>query len=213
MKLTQKNIVILCCSLAAIYAVTFSARFITYIGAPVFKIVSKVILNLLNGLIAWIAMKLAGMKVSLDLKNKYQYRIGVMIALVLSVVLAIIPALCGFSLVGNHIDFSWFILIYDLLFYMLIIGPVEEFVFRVYLQDTFVSFFEEHKWLGVVIASFLFGLWHIINGNVVQVLFAFGIGLVFGFAKYKTKGCGYVGVSVAHGLYDFLNTIVRMLIV
>ena len=131
MKLTQKNIVILCCSLAVIYAVTFSARFITYIGAPVFKIVSKVILNLLNGLIAWIAMKLAGMKVSLDLKNKYQYRIGVMIALVLSVVLAIIPALCGFSLVGNHIDFSWFILIYDLLFYMLIIGPVEEFVFRV----------------------------------------------------------------------------------
>ena len=213
MKLTQKNIVILCCSLAAIYAVTFSARFIIYIGAPIFKIVSKVILNLLNGLIAWIAMKLAGMKVSLDLKNKCQYRIGVMIALVLSVVLAIIPALCGFSLVGNHIDFSWFILIYDLLFYMLIIGPVEEFVFRVYLQDTFVSFFEKHKWLGVVIASFLFGLWHIINGNVVQVLFTFGIGLVFGFSKYKIKGCGYVGVSVAHGLYDFLNTIVRMLIV
>ena len=52
MKLTQKNIVILCCSLAVIYAVTFSARFITYIGATVFKIVSKVILNLLNGLIA-----------------------------------------------------------------------------------------------------------------------------------------------------------------
>ena len=200
MKLTQKNIVILCCSLAAIYAVTFSARFITYIGAPVFKIVSKVILNLLNGLIGL-------------LQKQFQYRIGVMIALVLSVVLAIIPALCGFSLVGNHIDFSWFILIYDLLFYMLIIGPVEEFVFRVYLQDTFVSFFEEHKWLGVVIASFLFGLWHIINGNVVQVLFTFGIGLVFGFAKYKIKGCGYVGVSVAHGLYDFLNTIVRMLIV
>lgn len=176
MKLTQKNIVILCCSLAAIYAVTFSARFITYIGAPVFKIVSKVILNLLNGLIGL-------------LQKQFQYRIGVMIALVLSVVLAIIPALCGFSLVGNHIDFSWFILIYDLLFYMLIIGPVEEFVFRVYLQDTFVSFFEEHKWLGVVIASFLFGLWHIINGNVVQVLFTFGIGLVFGFAKYKIKGC------------------------
>lgn len=84
---------------------------------------------MLNGLIAWIVLKLAGMKVSLDLKNKYQYWTGVMIALVLSVVLAIIPALCGFSLVGNHIDFSWFILIYDLFFYMLIIGPVEEFVF------------------------------------------------------------------------------------
>ena len=96
---------------------------------------------------------------------------------------------------------------------MLIIGPVEEFVFRVYLQDTFVSFFEKHKWLGVVVAAFLFGLWHIINGNIVQVLFAFGIGLVFGFAKYKIKDCGYVSVAFGHGLYDFLNTIVRMFVV
>ena len=158
-------------------------------------------------------MKLAEMEVDLDLKNKRQYWIGVKIALVLSVAIAIIPAFCGFSLIGNHTDFSWFVLIYDLLFYMLVIGPVEELVFRVYLQNTFVSFFEKHKWLGVVIASFLFGLWHIINGNVVQVLFTFGIGLVFGFAKYKIKDCGYVGVSVGHGLYDFLNTLVRMFIV
>ena len=213
MKLTKRNIVILCCSLAMICAVTYSARFIKYIDIPAFKIFSQVTLNLLNGLIAWIAMKLAGMKVDIDLKNKHPYRIGVTIALVLSAVIAIIPALCGFSLIGNHIDFSWFVLIHDLLFYLLIIGPVEEFVFRVYLQDTFVSFFEKHKWLGVVIASFLFGLWHIINGNAVQVLFTFGIGLVFGSAKYKIKGCGYAGVSFAHGLYDFLNTLVRMLIV
>ena len=213
MKLTKRNIVILCCSLAMICAVTFSARFIKYIDIRVFKIVAQVVLNLLNGLIAWIAMKLTGMKIDINLKNKHQYWIGATIALVLSVLIAIIPALCGFSLIGNHTDFSWFLLIYDLLFYMLIIGPVEEFVFRVYLQDTFMSFFEKHKWLGVVIASFLFGLWHIINGNVVQVLFTFGIGLVFGFAKYKIKDCGYVGVSFGHGLYDFLNTLVRMFIV
>lgn len=213
MKPTKRNIVILCCSLAMICAVTFGARFIKYIDIRVFKIAAKVVLNLLNGLIAWVAMKLAEMEVDLDLQNKRQYWIGVKIALVLSVAIAIIPAFCGFSLIGNHTDFSWFVLIYDLLFYMLVIGPVEELVFRVYLQNTFVSFFEKHKWLGVVVASFLFGLWHIINGNVVQVLFTFGIGLVFGFAKYKIKDCGYVGVSVGHGLYDFLNTLVRMFIV
>jgi len=139
--------------------------------------------------------------------------IGFTIALVLSAVIAIIPALCGFSLVGEHTDFSWFNVIYEFLFCMLIIGPVEEFVFRVYLQETFVSFFEKHKWLGVVIAAFLFGLWHIINGNIIQVLFTFGIGLVLGFSKYKIKDCGYVGVAFGHGLYDFLNTLVRMFIV
>ena len=214
MKLTKRNIAILSLSLAMICAVTFSARFIKYIDITAFKIIAQVFLNNLpNGLIALIAMKLTDMKIEIDLRNKHQYLIGIAIALGLSVVLAVIPALCGFSLIGNHEDFSWFVLIYDLLFYLLIIGPVEEFVFRVYLQDAFVSFFEKNKWLGVVIASFLFGLWHIINGSIIQVLFTFFIGLVFGFAKYKIKDCGYVGVAFGHGLYDFLNTLVRMFIV
>ena len=212
MKLTRRNIVILCCSLAMICAVTFSVRMVKYIDITALKIVAKVVLNLLNGLIAWIAMKCTGMTVNIK-PDKRQYFIGAAIAFSLSVVIAVIPALCGFSLVGQHTDFSWFVLIYDLLFYLLIIGPVEEFVFRVYLQDTFVSFFEKHEWLGVVIAAFLFGLWHIINGSIIQVLFTFGIGLVFGFAKYKIKGCGYWGVAFGHGLYDFLNTLVRMFVV
>lgn len=212
MKMTKRNIFIFSLSLVLICAVTFSARFIKYIDITTFKIIAQVFLNLLNGLIAWMAMKLTDMKIEIDLKNKRQYLIGAAIALVLSVVIAIVPALCGFSLIGNHADFSWFALAYDFLFYLLVIGPVEEFVFRVYLQDTFVSFFEKNKWRGVVIASFLFGLWHIINGNIAQVLFTFGIGLVFGFAKYKIKDCGYIGAAFGHGLYDFLNSLVRMFI-
>lgn len=213
MKITKRNISILCVSLVCIVGITFLGQFLKYINATWLKIAANVGIFLLDGIAAWIAMKLTGMKIDIDFKNKRQYLIGAAIALALSVVIAIIPALCGFSLVGSHADFSWLVLIYDFLFYLLIVGPVEEFVFRVYLQDAFVSFFETHKWIGVVIASFLFGLWHIINGNVVQVFFTFGIGLVFGFAKYKLKDCGYVGVSFGHGLYDFLNILVRMFIV
>ena len=213
MKPTKRNIVILTLSLVLICTVTFSVRFVKYIDITAFRIIAQIALNLSNGLIAMIAMKLTNMEINFDVKNKRQYLIGIAIALVLSVVIAIVPALCGFSLIGNHTEFSWFALIYDLLFYLLIIGPVEEFVFRVYLQDTFVSFFKKNKWIGIVIASFLFGLWHIINGNIIQVLFTFVIGLVFGFAKYKIKDCGYVGVAFGHGLYDFLNTFVRMFIV
>ena len=213
MEITKKNILILSLSLVLICAVTFSARFIKYIDTTALKIIAQVSLNLLNGLIVWIAMKLTDMKFEIVLKNKRQYLIGAATALLLSLAIAVIPALYGFSLIGNHVDFSWFALTYDFLFYLLVIGPIEEFVFRVYLQDTFVSFFEKNKWLGVVIASFLFGLWHIINGSMLQVLFTFGIGLVFGFAKYKIKDCGYTGVAFGHGLYDFLNTIVRMFII
>ncbi len=213
MKLTKKNVLILCLSLVMICAVTFSARFTRYINPLPLKIAAKVSLNFINGLIALLAMKLTEIKIDLDLKNKRQYLIGAIIALSLSLSIAVIPALCGFSLVGQHMDFSRFTLIYDLLFYLLVIGPVEEFIFRVYLQDAFTGFFEKRGWLGVVISAFLFGLWHIINGNLVQVFFTFGIGLVFGFAKYKIKDCKYAGLALGHGLYDFLNTIVRFFIV
>jgi len=213
MKLAKKNIVILSLSLAMICAVTFSARFVKYIDITAFQIIAAVFLNVLNGLIAWTAMKITGMTADVDFKNKRQYLVGAAIALSLSAVIAIIPVLCGFSLIGGHIVFSWFDIIYHFLFNLLIIGPVEEFIFRVYLQDAFVSFFEKHKWLGVVIAAFLFGLWHTINGNIIQALFTFGIGLVFGFAKHKIKGCGYVSVALGHGLYNFLNILVRMFII
>ena len=213
MEKTKRNIATLCISIVFMIAITFFARFVKIIDILWLRIAALVGLNLLNGVVALIAMKITRMKINIDFKNKHQIFIGAVIAITLSVFIAIIPALCGFSLVGEHTDFSWFTIIYDFLFYMLIIGPVEEFVFRVYLQDTFVSFFEKKKWIGVVVASFLFGLWHMINGSIIQVIFTFGIGLVFGFAKYKIKDCGYIGVSFGHGLYDFLNTVVRMFVV
>lgn len=213
MNKAKGSTLILCLSLLCIIGVTYLARFVTGIGIRPLGIAALIGINLLNGLVAFIAMKLMKMEIRIDFKNKRQLLVGAAIALVLSLVIAVIPALCGYSLIGGHTDFSWFDLFYSMLFYILIIGPVEEFVFRVYLQDYFVSFFDKHRWMGVVIAAFLFGLWHIINGSFVQVLFTFGIGLVFGFAKFKIKDCGFIGVAFGHGLYDFLNVIVRMLIV
>jgi len=69
LKFTRRNIVIFSLSLAMICAVTFSARFIKYINITAFKIIAQVFINLLNGLIALIAMKLTDMKINIDLKN------------------------------------------------------------------------------------------------------------------------------------------------
>lgn len=204
---------ILCCSLICIAGITSLGGLLQYIDIVGLRIAAQVWIYLLIGAISFVSMKLTGMKITVDFRNKRHFLIGIAIATVLSAVIAVIPAVCGFSLVGNHQNFSWVTVIYDFLFYMLIVGPIEEYVFRVYLQDTFVGFFTKQKWIGVVIAAFLFGLWHIINGNIVQVLFTFGIGLVFGFAKYKIKDCEYISLAIGHGLYDFLNTLVRMFIV
>jgi len=209
----KKKIIILVLSILVITVITSIVGFLPNISNLLLKRFIYILMNLLNGVVALIAIKLSGMKIDFDYKNKKQYLIGICIALILSLCIAFIPALTGNSLVGQHMDFSWSSIIFNLFFYMIIIGPVEELIFRVYLQETFIEFFNKNKWIGVIISSIIFGLWHFINGSFIQVLFTFGIGLIFGFSKYLIKDCKYCGLALGHGLYDFLNVIVRMFII
>ena len=212
-RMKKKRTTILILSLLLIAGITFLGGLCSSVKETWLKIALQALVYLGIGAVAVIAMKLTDLKFEFDWKNVRQYGIGVAIALTLSLLIAVIPALCGFSLVGPHYEFSWFATVYHLFLYFLFVGPVEELVFRVYVQDTLVSFFEKRKYLGVVFAALLFGLWHLINGSPIQVAFTFGIGLVFGTCRYKIRDCKYPGLAVGHGLYDFLNEIVRMFIV
>ena len=191
----KKKIIILVVTTILICVFTFLGGLINiHIDNLILKRLFVIFINLLNGVTAFVAIKLTGVKIGIELKNFWQYLIGLGIALTLSLFIAFIPAWCGHSLVGVHVNYDIGTLIYAFFFFLLVIGPVEELVFRVYDQETFMSFFTKHKWIGVIIASALFGLWHLINGSPLQVLFTFGIGLVFGFAKYFIKQYKYLGV-------------------
>lgn len=209
----KKKIIVLIIATVLLIGITFLAWPIATLSSVWLKRLLAVLLNLTNGAIAFIAIKLTGIEIDLDIKNYIQYLIGIAIALTLSICIAFIPALLGAPLVGSHQDFSWGTLLWSLFNFFFIIGPVEEIIFRVYYQETFINFFNKFKWIGVLIAAFLFGWWHLINGSLLQVAFTFGIGLVFGMSKYFIKNCKYLGLSLGHGLYDFLNVIVRMFIV
>ena len=209
----KKKIIILIVTTLLICVFTFLGGFNAHIDNLILKRLFVISINLLNGVTAFVAIKLTGVKIGIELKNFWQYLIGLGVALTLSLFIAFIPAWCGHSLVGSHANYDIGTLIYAFFFFLLVIGPVEELVFRVYYQATFMSFFNKHKWIGVIIASALFGLWHLINGSPLQVLFTFGIGLVFGFAKYFIKQYKYLGLAFTHGLYDFLNIIVTMFVI
>ena len=191
---------------------TFSSWLIPSISILSLRLIVRIILNLLIGLSGYIAIKMSDIEIDFEWKKYKQFIIGSLVALSLSIIIAWIPALFGFSLVGNHINFVWWEFFYNLFFYLIIVGPVEELVFRVYFQKTFVNLFSKHRWIGVIIASALFGFWHLINGSFIQVMFTFVIGLVFGLAKEYIKDLHYPGIALSHGLYDFLNFIVTLTI-
>lgn len=66
---------------------------------------------------------------------------------------------------------------------MAILAPVlEELLFRGAIQGTLMHFFK-NPWVGIVIASLLFG---VIHGNPVQIFYATCLGLGFGWIYYRT---------------------------
>lgn len=145
-------------------------------------------------------------------KGKSQFAAAAIIFAVLSFVIAIVPALFGFSIIGDAMQFDIGTFIRNAIFYILFVGPVEEFIFRIYVQETLQNLFTKHKWLAPLLAALLFGLWHFLNGSLMQVIFTFLIGLVFGYTRYFSKSCTYITLSLSHGCYDFFNVVVRMFI-
>ena len=207
----KKKIITLIVVTLVICLLTFLPSIVPLTGLQGFLFRIFIYINIAGASIA--GMLLTGIKIDFDVKNKWQYLIGLGIALTISFFATFLPAMLGHSIVGNHQDFVWYVFLLDFVFFVLFVGPVEELVFRVYYQETFCGFFSKHKWIGVIIAAFLFGLWHLINGGLFQVFFTFGFGLIFGFAKYFIKNCKYLGLALGHGVYDFLNIVVCMFVI
>lgn len=156
--------------------------------------------------VAVVATALTGQqKILLPTKRRLwlQVLIGVGIAFLLCFLFGILPILCGTSLIGSHTDMSVGRILLAALQDILFVGIGEEIVFRGYLQNQFTIWLKQCEWLAPLIAAFLFGLWHLVNGSLIQVLFTTLIGCAFGYAKYFIKDCTLLSVIIAHGLYDF----------
>lgn len=163
---------------------------------------------------------IAGMKLSgMDIKSKLltkgakQVVFGVISGMLVLFVVAIVPLFFGVSIVGMHNIVSPETYIYEFFFYFIFVGPVEEMLFRVFVQDTLTEILPKAKWIGVITASLLFGLWHIIIGTWKRVLITSCIGLFWGFCRYFSKNSTFISTSISHALYDFgLTPILHFLV-
>ncbi|MBU0491523.1 MAG: CPBP family intramembrane metalloprotease [Chloroflexi bacterium] len=128
---------------------------------------------------------------------------GIMSALVL-VVLA--PTAMEYGAVGSAI--------LKTIYFYLLVGPAEEVLFRGYIQSRlnevfgrpFRFFGVEWGW-GLVMASVLFGLWHVASrpldaGAWCHGLWTFFAGLIFGYVRERSRGI--FAASVLHSVMNYL---------
>ena len=179
-------------------------------------LIFPIVFNIIIAIITVFAMKITKMEIDTNYKNYKQYIIGIDLCALLILLFGIIPLSCGTNFVGSREEFSLFAFIYYLFQYIVIIGPVEELLFRFYIQDTIKDFLPNLKWISVIVSSIIFGAFHV-NFNlmfyIIKACSVSFLGLFFGGVKYYfDKDFGYFGLALCHGLYDFLLYVISLTI-
>ena len=133
-----------------------------------------------------------------------QIFIGILIALFMSVILSMLPILLGYKdLVGSTSYTKAWQFTYEFVYRIFGVALVEELIFRGYIFYKLLEI-NNSKAFAIMISSLLFGLFHIFNGNLLQVLMTAIIGFIYCMLREKIKDCTLLSLIIAHGLYDAL---------
>lgn len=135
-------------------------------------------------------------------KIPLQIGIGVLLAFSMSLVLTVVPIMLGFKdFVGNTSYTQTWQFVYEFIYRILGVALAEELVFRGYIFNKLLEI-KCSKWFAIIISSMLFGLFHLFNGNLFQVLMTAIIGLILCIFREKIKACTLLSLIIVHGLYD-----------
>jgi len=133
-----------------------------------------------------------------------QVLIGILISLFMSAILTMLSILLGYrDLVGSTSYTKAWQFVYEFVYRIIGVALVEELIFRGYIFHKLLEI-KNSKAFAITLSSLLFGLFHIFNGNLVQVLMTAMIGFIYCMLREKIKDCTLLSLIIAHGLYDAL---------
>ena len=137
-----------------------------------------------------------------------QILIGVLLGLAMSAVFTLMPHLIGFGEnfdSGKRYSYLWQY-IYEFAYCIIAVGFAEELVFRGFLYKKFKAVFGTEI-SAVIGSSVLFGLFHILGGNIGQIFMTGFLGVLFCLFRMKIKGCSTLSLIIMHGVYDAFITV------
>lgn len=131
-----------------------------------------------------------------------QIGIGIILAIAMSLVLTVVPILLGFKdMVGSIKYTETWKFVYQFIYAITGVALAEEIVFRGYIFSKLLEI-KNQRWFAIIVSSLLFGLFHIFNGNIVQVIMTSFLGVLFCLFREKIKGCTLLSLIIAHGSYN-----------
>ena len=132
---------------------------------------------------------------------------GIVLALIMSLMLTVIPILLGFEEMVSSTQYTklWQFL-YEFGYTIFGVTLVEELIFRGYIFHKLLQL-KDNKVFAILVSSGLFGLFHIFNGNLIQVLLTTIIGIIYCTLREKIPSCTTLSLIVLHGVYDALITV------
>ncbi len=134
----------------------------------------------------------------------YQILIGVLLSLLMSLALTVVPILFGLKeMVGSTSYTRPWQFVYEFVYCIIGVGLAEEFVFRGYIFNKLLKI-KDSRWFAIIVSSILFGLFHIFNGNLIQIFMTALLGLLFCIFREKIKYCTLLSLIITHGVYDAL---------
>ena len=129
---------------------------------------------------------------------------GVIIALAMSAVFTIFPIMLGFKdMVGAASYTKAWQFAYQFGYSILGVALAEELIFRGYIFYKLLKI-KNSKWFAIIISSLIFGLFHIFNGNIIQIAMTAVLGIIYCVLRERIKHCTTLSLIIAHGVYDAL---------
>lgn len=134
-----------------------------------------------------------------------QILIGTLIGCIMSIFITLIPILIfgkENTYSSSNFKYIWQY-IFQFVYLTFSVSLTEEFIFRGYLLNKFKGV-SKNSVVPIITTSLLFGLFHIFNGSIIQVVLTTFIGLILVICKEKIKDCSLLSLIIAHGVYDWL---------
>lgn len=128
---------------------------------------------------------------------------------VIGIVIALIPMFLMVLLNSGNLKVmfpqkvSLTICIIQTIYYFVIVAPTEEIIFRGFILENFNKSYTEN--ISILLTSILFALIHIFNGNIMNIVIAFIISVLYCKVKLLSYNRSLYSCMIGHALNDSLN--------